>query len=76
MNLEGVEASILIKDKDECSKRVSFRTKDVIDVSEVARAFGGGGHKSAAACTISGNLEESTQKLVDAVIEKLGEKDV
>ncbi|MBO5733526.1 MAG: bifunctional oligoribonuclease/PAP phosphatase NrnA [Clostridia bacterium] len=71
LNLEGVEASILVKDRDENSKRVSLRTKDVIDVSEVASAFGGGGHKSAAACVLSGNIEENLKKLIDTVIDKL-----
>ena len=76
LNLEGVEVAILVKDKDETSRRVSFRTKDVIDVSEVAKEFGGGGHKSAAACIISANIEEEKEKLINAVIKKLGEKDV
>lgn len=76
LNLEGVLASVLVKDKDETSKRVSLRTKDVIDVSEVAQKFSGGGHKSAAACVLSGNIEENLKNLIDTIIEKLGEKDV
>lgn len=76
LNLEGVLASVLIKDRDENSKRVSLRTKDAIDVSEVAQKFSGGGHKSAAACVISGNIEENLKNLIDTVIVKLGEKDV
>ncbi len=76
LNLEGVLASILVKDRDENSKRVSLRTKDVIDVSEVAQKFGGGGHKCAAACVISDDIEQNLKNLIDTVIEKLGEKDV
>ena len=76
LNLEGVEASILVKDRDETSKRVSLRTKDAIDVSEVATKFSGGGHKSAAACIRSGNIEENLDDLINTIIEKLGEKDV
>lgn len=76
LNLEGVLASVLVKDRDESSKRVSLRTKDVIDVSEVAQKFGGGGHKCAAACVISGDIEQNLKNLIDTVIEKLGEKDV
>ena len=73
LNLEGVEVAVLVKDKDDTSRRVSFRTKDVIDVSEIAEKFGGGGHKSAAACVISGNIEDEIAKILDAVFEKLGE---
>lgn len=76
LNLEGVEVAVLVKDKDEDSRRVSFRTKDVIDVSGIAKAFGGGGHKSAAACVISGDIEEKIQEIIDAIIKELGEKDV
>jgi len=76
LNLEGVEVAVLVKDRDDTSRRVSFRTKDVIDVSEIAQKFGGGGHKSAAACVISGNIEEEIAKIIDAISEKLGEKDV
>ena len=76
LNLEGVLASVLIKDRDEESKRVSLRTKDAIDVSEVAQKFSGGGHKSAAACIISGDIEQKLKNLIDTIIEKLGEKDV
>ncbi len=76
LNLEGVLASVLIKDRDENSKRVSLRTKDAIDVSEVAQKFSGGGHKSAAACIISGDIEQKLKNLIDTIIEKLGEKDV
>ena len=71
LNLEGVLASVLVKDRDENSKRVSLRTKDALDVSEVAKEFSGGGHKSAAACILSGDIEENITKLVDAVIAKL-----
>lgn len=76
LNLEGVLASVLVKDRDENSKRVSLRTKDVIDVSEVAQKFGGGGHKSAAACVISGDIEENLKNLIDTLIDRIGEKNV
>jgi phosphoesterase RecJ-like protein len=71
LNLEGVLVSVLIKDRDENSKRVSFRTKDVIDVSEVAQSFGGGGHKSAAACVISGNISEKVDEIISVIADKL-----
>lgn len=71
LNLEGVEVAILVKDYEEGKKRVSFRTRDVIDVSEIAKAFGGGGHKSAAACVISGNIEEKVNEIISAISEKL-----
>ncbi len=74
LNLEGVEVAITVKDYDENSRRVSFRTKDVIDVSSIAAQFGGGGHKSAAACIISGNIEEEIERIVNSIVKKLQEK--
>ena len=71
LNLEGVLVSVLVKDRDENSKRVSFRTKDVIDVSEIAQSFGGGGHKSAAACVISGNIDEKVNEIISVITDKL-----
>ena len=71
LNLEGVEVAIAVKDRDENSRRVSFRTKDVIDVSEIAAQFGGGGHKSAAACVISGDIEKNIEDIIGAIIKKL-----
>ena len=35
--------------------RVSLRSKGAIDVAAVARQFGGGGHRNAAGCTVSGD---------------------
>ena len=45
-------------------------------MSEVAQKFSGGGHKSAAACILSGDIEENLNNLINTIIEKLGEKDV
>jgi len=73
LNLEGVDVSVLIKDLDEDKKRVSLRTKDVIDVSEIAVEFGGGGHKAAAAFVIDGDIDEKVKKLIDSIVQKLGE---
>ena len=71
LNLEGLDVAVLVKDFGDVARRVSFRTKDVIDVSEIAKEFGGGGHKSAAACVISGNINEKIDQIIDAIIEKL-----
>ncbi len=47
----------------------SFRTRNAekFDVSKVALALGGGGHKAAAGARIEGTLEEAKQKLLDCI---------
>ena len=44
--------------------RVSLRSNDLVDVSEVAAKFDGGGHTKAAGCDIHYDLETSIKKLV------------
>lgn len=70
-SIEGVEVSILIKQKNDNEVRVNLRSKAYVDVSEIASQFGGGGHKRAAGCTVEGGLEEVKEKLINAVKDKL-----
>lgn len=51
--------------------KVSMRAKDEVDVCEVAQAFGGGGHKNAAGCCISGKMDVAKKKLMDILVEKV-----
>jgi len=58
--IKDAEVVLLFKEnlrrKDEI--RVNLRSHGKIDVNEVARSFGGGGHKTASGCTIKGKIEE------------------
>ena len=49
--LHGVEVAILVRPTDE-SVRVSLRSAGRVDVSDIALAFGGGGHHNAAGFTL------------------------
>ena len=51
--------------------RVNLRSKTFVDVSEVASAFDGGGHKRAAGCTVKGSLEDVKVKIINAIKERL-----
>jgi len=56
---DGIQVALLFKEMGTGKIKVSLRTKnDGLDVSRVARLFGGGGHKQAAGCLIPGRLEE------------------
>lgn len=76
LSVDGVKVSILVKDKDENSKRISLRGKDVLDLSQAACMFGGGGHKNAAAFVAEGNIDGILRKLVRIITDNLGEFDV
>ncbi|HBT96806.1 MAG TPA: bifunctional oligoribonuclease/PAP phosphatase NrnA [Desulfobulbaceae bacterium] len=49
-SLRKVEVAIFLKEKKDGQIGVSLRSKGNFDVSEVARMFGGGGHRKAAGC--------------------------
>jgi len=51
-SIQGVKIAILFREKDKKSLRVSFRSKKGLNVAALAELFGGGGHMSAAGCTI------------------------
>lgn len=70
-SIEGVEVSIMLKEKGNDEIKINFRSKTYVDVSEIAGEFGGGGHKRAAGCTVSGNLEDIKIRVLDAIKEKL-----
>lgn len=70
---EGVRVALLFKEMENGKIKVSLRAKDGLDVSRVARAFGGGGHQQAAGCLIAGKLEEVEAHVLDAVRRALQE---
>jgi phosphoesterase RecJ-like protein len=51
--------------------RVSLRSKDGINVSEIAQTFGGGGHPLAAGVRIGGNPEANKEKMLDCLRQSL-----
>ena len=65
--LEGVEVGITIKERGPGEYKISMRSVDRVNVSELCKLFGGGGHLRAAGCTISGSLDEVKTLLLGAV---------
>lgn len=65
-NIEGVEVSIFIrqKDDDEEAFKVSMRSGEYVNVSDVCLMFGGGGHPRAAGALIKGDVETVKQKIM------------
>lgn len=65
ISIDGVETSVLLKEKEAGVIKVSFRSKEWVNVSEIAAYFGGGGHIRAAGCTIYATMEEAASKVMD-----------
>jgi phosphoesterase RecJ-like protein len=62
--VEGAELAALIREppRDAAERRVSLRASiDELDVSAIARAFGGGGHRQAAGFSSEASIDEITE---------------
>lgn len=70
-NIEGVEVSILLREDVDGVYKVALRSKDYVNVSEIAKVFDGGGHVRAAGCIFSCSLDEAMEKLIEEVNKRL-----
>ena len=62
--VKGVEVAVLLKEQEPQRYRVSLRSRDTVDVSEVAELFGGGGHSRASGLRLEGEASEITKKIL------------
>ncbi|MBI5499328.1 MAG: DHH family phosphoesterase [Deltaproteobacteria bacterium] len=62
--IRGVEVAAQLKVNDEGKVRVSLRSRGRVDVAELARRHGGGGHHNAAGCTLEPPLEAARERLI------------
>lgn len=69
-NIEGVEVAVLIRETENGVK-VSFRSKEYVDVSRIAQHLGGGGHVRAAGCSLMMTIEEARQTIEPLIYEAL-----
>ena len=68
-DVEGVEVSVFIrqKDEEENTYKISMRSNDYVNVSDVCMMFGGGGHEKAAGAVIQGDIEQVKQKIMKEI---------
>jgi phosphoesterase RecJ-like protein len=52
--------------------RVSMRSKGDIDISAIAKGYGGGGHKNAAGCTVNGGIDALQKTFVEKITDAIG----
>lgn len=65
--IRGVDVSVLFSELPDGRFKVSMRSKGQVDVEQVARAFGGGGHLNAAACRLEGELPEVRRRIIEGI---------
>ena len=70
-SVDGVKAGLTIKQTDVEEFKISVRTYEPLNASEIGKKLGGGGHKGAAGATVYGTLAEVKEKALLAVRECL-----
>ncbi|MEY8355017.1 DHH family phosphoesterase [Lachnospiraceae bacterium 54-53] len=68
---ENVECAIFMYETSCREYKVSLRSTTNLDVSRIAVYFGGGGHKKAAGCTMTGSVHDVINNLSDQIVKQL-----
>ena len=71
LTVKEIQAVVFFKEWEPNEYRVSMRSKGTIDVGDVAKRFGGGGHKNASGCTVTGSLPEARQQILPLVVDAI-----
>lgn len=70
-SIRGVEVSTQLRELDDGGWKVSFRSKGRVDVAQLARQFGGGGHANAAGFRSRASAAEIRKRLTRALADLL-----
>ncbi len=68
---KNIEVAIFLYQNEEDGYKVSMRSGKIVDVSEIAVKYGGGGHAKAAGITMYGDETEIRQLLLEEVAKQL-----
>jgi bifunctional oligoribonuclease and PAP phosphatase NrnA len=69
LTVKEIQAVVFFKELEGETYRVSMRSKGEIDIAAISKEHGGGGHKNAAGCTVTGAID-ALQKLFVEKIER------
>jgi len=67
LTVKEIQAVVFFKQIEGEEYRVSMRSKGTVDIAAVAKTYGGGGHKNAAGCTITGAIDALQKVLVEQI---------
>jgi phosphoesterase RecJ-like protein len=63
LNVDTVEVAASLMEMKKGQYKISLRSKEYVDVNQIAGVYGGGGHVRAAGCMLFGDLEEVIDRL-------------
>jgi phosphoesterase RecJ-like protein len=67
LTVKEIQAVVFFKEHEGETYRVSMRSKGDIDIGAIAKQFGGGGHKNAAGCTVTGAVDSLQKTFVEKI---------
>lgn len=63
-DIEGVEISIFLREMENNEYKISLRSSDYVNVSDICLMFNGGGHMRAAGGTVYGPFEKAKERVI------------
>lgn len=66
-SIKGVEVALILREVSPGLIKISFRSKDKVDVAALAASLDGGGHKRAAGAQKKGSLDEVKRLLLEMI---------
>lgn len=73
LTVDGTKVAVIFVEQLRGGFKLSFRSRCHVDCNEIARYFGGGGHKAAAGAFQEGTLAEVQERVLAVVREKFAE---
>jgi phosphoesterase RecJ-like protein len=70
-SINGVVVAVLFREVGQDKYKISLRSKQNVNISDIAEGFGGGGHKNAAGCTMEGLLSDVKNRVFAKIVERL-----
>ena len=69
-SIEGVEIGIMIREVEDGGGKISLRTSENYNASELCRALGGGGHAAAAGATVPGGIAGARHAILSLLAQR------
>lgn len=66
-DVEGVEVSIFVRETKTKGLKISLRSSEYVNVSDIALLFGGGGHPRAAGCNMQTSINQAKERIINEV---------
>jgi phosphoesterase RecJ-like protein len=70
-SIAGIEVGLLFMEQPRGGVKISFRSRQRVDVAKLAERFGGGGHRLASGAILETSLDEARRRVLDAVADAL-----